>query len=320
MAAYWSRFSILLMISVIIATVGLYRNSGAVVIAAMLIAPLMTPILGIAAALVMGLTARVLRLLLFVILAAGATSLAAYVLMVVVDAPRGLVIPQEVMARTDPGLEELMVALAAGIAGAYVQLRKEEASMLPGVAIGVSLVPPLAAAGILAYFAEFELAWEATLLFLTNLAAIVLCACLVFLALGLRPAMRDKQMTTRVTLGAVVSFIVVAVLAVDLANVTLERFREARDEELVLASIQEWAGPHSVETYRVDVDQDQVELWMVFDVPWHRVDQVAAPGQLVSSDLDENRLVKGIQEVLGRDVEVLFRGNIRFAGRLGSGS
>ena len=92
----------------------------------------------------------------------------------------GMVIPAQVLARTDPGLEELMVAFAAGIAGAYVQMRKEEASLLPGVAIGVSLAPPLAAAGILFNFGELADAWEAALLYLTNLAAIVLAACGVF--------------------------------------------------------------------------------------------------------------------------------------------
>ena len=53
-AAYWRRFAMLLTLSVVIATMGLLRNSGAVVIAAMLVAPLMTPILGVAAAMVMG--------------------------------------------------------------------------------------------------------------------------------------------------------------------------------------------------------------------------------------------------------------------------
>jgi len=167
-------------IAIVIATVGLYRNSGAVVIAAMLIASLMTPIPGIASAMVMGWTRRMLYLLSVVIFASFGTVGLAYVILLLADAPKGMVIPAQVLARTDPGLEELMVALAAGIAGAYVQMRKEEASLLPGVAIGVSLVPPLAAAGILLNFGELADAWEAALLYLTNLAAIVLAACGVF--------------------------------------------------------------------------------------------------------------------------------------------
>lgn len=125
------QFATMLGIAVIIATVGLYRNSAAVVIAAMLIAPLMTPILGIASAMVMGWSRRMLYLLATVTIASLGTIGLAYVILFIVDAPKGTVIPAEVLTRTNPGLEELMVALAAGIAGAYVQMRKEEASLPP---------------------------------------------------------------------------------------------------------------------------------------------------------------------------------------------
>jgi uncharacterized hydrophobic protein (TIGR00271 family) len=144
----WIRFYILLSISVVMATVGLYRNSVAVVIAAMLIAPLMSPILDVASALVMGWMARVIRLLLAIGIASVLTIGLSFVIPFLVDAPRGMVIPDQVMARTDPGLEELVIAIASGLAGAYVQMRKQEAALLPGVAIGVSLVPPLSATGL----------------------------------------------------------------------------------------------------------------------------------------------------------------------------
>jgi hypothetical protein len=78
--AYWGRFATLLLLSVVIAALGLYRNSGALVIAAMLLAPLMTPILGIAAALVKGWTVRLLRLAAFVPVTTVATIAIAFVL------------------------------------------------------------------------------------------------------------------------------------------------------------------------------------------------------------------------------------------------
>ena len=134
--AYWVRFGTLLGIAAIIATIGLYRNSGAVVIAAMLIAPLMTPILGIAKALVLGWTARMLYLLAIVLVAAAATIGLSYEIMALAEAPQGMLVPSEVRHRTDPGLEEMMIALATGIAGAYVEMRRQEASLLPGVADG----------------------------------------------------------------------------------------------------------------------------------------------------------------------------------------
>ena len=73
-----------------------------------------------------------------------------------------------------------------------MQTRKSEINLLPGVAIGVSLVPPLSAAGMLIYFGAFDSAFEAGLLFLTNLAAIILSACGVFFLLGVRPAGLEK--------------------------------------------------------------------------------------------------------------------------------
>jgi len=270
--AYWGRFATFLFISVVIASVGLYRNSGAVVIAAMLLSPLMTPILGIAAALVKGWTVRLLRTAAFVIAANVATIAIAFVLLLLLDVPRGLVIASEVLARTDPGLEELLVALAAGVAGAYAELRDEEVRLVPGVAIGVSLEPPLCAAGILLYFGEPWLAWEATLLYLANLAAIVLAAAGVFLVMGLRPAARGRAMTARVAFGTFVAAIVVVVLAVQLGASTLRRFQEARDQSLVVEAIEDWAKGHQVEIERADVRGQIVHVQFIVDVPLQMAD------------------------------------------------
>lgn len=316
--SYWIRFSTMLAIAVVIATVGLYRDSPSVVIAAMLIAPLMTPILGIATSMVMGWTKRVLYLLSAVAVSSIGTIILAYVIMFLADAPRGMNIPTEVMARTDPGLEELMVALAAGIAGAYVQARKAELSLLPGVAIGVALVPPLAAAGILLYFGEPERAWEATLLYFTNLAAIVLSACAVFLALGMRPVWRDKGYAARVGLGTTVTFVVVAVITFQLAGVTWERFQEAREEEKVVAAVRKWAGDHPVEIARVNVlektERRIVELWVIFDAPLHLAKKVVAPQEHVPPGLEVNDLFEALAQILGPDTGLALRAQIRYSG------
>lgn len=83
---YWGRFATFMFISVVIASLGLYRNSGALVIAGMLLAPLMTPIVGTAAALVKGWTVRLLRMAAFVIVATVATIATAFVLFVLLEA------------------------------------------------------------------------------------------------------------------------------------------------------------------------------------------------------------------------------------------
>lgn len=314
----WIRFYILLAISVVMATVGLYRNSEAVVIAAMLIAPLMSPILDVASALVMGWLARVLRLLLAIGIASILTITLSFVIPFLVDAPRGMIIPAQVMARTDPGLEELVIAIASGLAGAYVQMRKQEAALLPGVAIGVSLVPPLSAAGLLLYFGEPALAWEATELFLTNLSAIVLCASVVFVALGLRPVMREKGYGIRVGVGAIILLAGVALITLDLARETIARFQEARDEERVLVATREWIGSHPVEIQRVDVKRDTVEISLIFDVPLHFITESKAPREMVSEELKAPKLFRRVQEILGRPVETIYRGQLRYSSVLRS--
>jgi hypothetical protein len=90
---YWIRFSTFLAISAVIATVGMLRDSIAVIIAAMLIAPLMTPILGLSAAMTIGLVGRILRLLLLILTAAGGCVILAWLLAYVMGVPRGLAIP-----------------------------------------------------------------------------------------------------------------------------------------------------------------------------------------------------------------------------------
>ena len=317
--SYWVRFSTLLAIAVIVATVGLYRNSAGVVIAAMLIAPLMTPILGIASAMVMGRPRRAFYLFLAVAIASVGNIALSFLILYIADAPLGMKFPSEVLARTDPGLEEMMVALAAGIAGAYVQVRKEEASLLPGVAIGVSLVPPLSASGMLLYFAQPALAWEATLLFVTNLVAIVLSACGVFFILGMRPVRPEKGYLTRFGLGAVITFAAMALLALELGAVTLERFREARDEERVVAAITGWSRGHPLEITSIDVSREDgrthVKATIVVDVPGYLVQEGRALADMLPPSLRREDLLPAIGEVVGPRTTASIRWHPRFASR-----
>jgi uncharacterized hydrophobic protein (TIGR00271 family) len=281
----------------------------------MLIAPLMTPILGIASSLVMGRTRRVFYLLIAVAIASTGNVGLAYLMMLVADVPLGMSIPAEVMARTDPGIEELMVALAAGIAGAYVHKHREEISLLPGVAIGVSLVPPLSAAGMLLYFGEPQHAWEATLLYLTNLSAIVLSACVVFLVLGMRPPMRETGLITKVSLGTTFTFAMVALITLHLGSVTLERFREVRDEENVAAVVSAWAGDNPVEILRVDVLERSnpriVEIWLLLDIPLYLAREVVPPWEQYTSKLTGRDLYAALRRVLGPDTHIVLRGQPR---------
>ena len=148
----------------------------------------------------------------------------AWLLVYIADVPRGILIPDQVLARTDPGTEDLIVALAAGVAGAYVQINKSELSLLPGAAIGVSLVPPLSASGILLYFDEPAEAYEAGLLFATNLGAIILSACAVYLVYAARSVVFSKgkrKLNFTASVFVAIAFLVVVVLQLGKSPITV---------------------------------------------------------------------------------------------------
>jgi uncharacterized hydrophobic protein (TIGR00271 family) len=178
------HFFVLITLSSVIASLGLLINSPAVVIGAMLVAPLMSPIVAIAAGLTFG-DAQMLR--------EGLAStvqgaMAAIFIAIII----GLIVPgseatSEIIARTEPSLIDLMIALASGMAGAYAIARKEVGEALPGVAISAALLPPLASVGLGVALRDGAIVGGALLLFTTNLIAIVFAASVVFLLLGVRP-------------------------------------------------------------------------------------------------------------------------------------
>ncbi|QDS99814.1 DUF389 domain-containing protein [Adhaeretor mobilis] len=176
-------FIALICLSTLIAGLGLLQNSAAVVIGAMLVAPLMTPLLGAGLALVQG--NRLLAQC-----SAGAV-VRGFLVALGIGALLGLVMgPEapttEMLARCSPGVADLVIAFASGLAAAYASGRPNLYAALPGVAIAAALVPPIATAGILLAVGRTELAFGAGLLFLTNIIAIVLGAACSLWAVGIR--------------------------------------------------------------------------------------------------------------------------------------
>jgi len=181
-----TNFFALLLFASIIATYGVTSDSSVAVIGAMLVAPLMTPVIATTAAVVMGSRSRALQA--FVLTLAGVISviLIAYLLTwVVPDATISFTENEEISSRTDPGLYALVIAFAAGAAGAFINSRAEIADALGGVAIALSLVPPLCVVGISLQEGQWEAATGAFLLFLTNYLATLLAGGLVLEAVGL---------------------------------------------------------------------------------------------------------------------------------------
>ncbi|NJN84335.1 MAG: DUF389 domain-containing protein [Caldilineaceae bacterium] len=136
-------FFVLISLSAMIATFGLLQNSAAVIIGAMLVAPLMSPIVSTAMGVVEG-DAHLIR----VAIEATVKGIAVAIGIGVVMSLLAPTLPgSEILNRTQPNLLDLAVALASGAAGGYALARKEVSASLPGVSIAVALVPPLCVVG-----------------------------------------------------------------------------------------------------------------------------------------------------------------------------
>ncbi|HZD11534.1 MAG TPA: TIGR00341 family protein [Candidatus Binatia bacterium] len=227
-------FFVLIGLSTLIASLGLLLSSPAVVIGAMLVAPLMSPIIGAGMAIVLG-NPRFLRLSLGAV-AKGtilAIALGALTGLLQVNEP----LTPEILSRTQPTLFDLGVAVFAGLAGAYALAHSEAAAALPGVAISAALVPPLAAVGIAFATGNLRESAGALLLYSTNLVAIVAASVVVFLSLGFRPSHTQKaqraiqQRTVRIAV--VLLALITVVLGATTLSLASDASLNARINELV---------------------------------------------------------------------------------------
>jgi uncharacterized hydrophobic protein (TIGR00271 family) len=183
-------FIVLMLLSTILATTGLYLNSASVIIGAMVLAPLMAPIVSLA----MGLLRQDEYLIRRSI---GTIGLGIFLALMTAAVMTQLLsykpVTGEMEARLSPTVLDLIVAITAGIAGAYTKSYREILQSLAGVAIAVALVPPLAVAGIGIGRLDPEFFSQAFLLFSTNLVGITVAATLTFRVLGYSPAVKSKR-------------------------------------------------------------------------------------------------------------------------------
>ena len=228
-----TRFYLMVVVSTFIASIGLITNSTAVIIGAMLVAPLMTPIFGISLGLLLGnpgllgkaLRAEVVGVLMAVMIAVVFGSL-----------PLEVQITPEMLARTKPNLLDLLVAVFAGFAGSYALVDERLSPSLPGVAIATAIVPPLANTGLCLSVESYEGASGSFLLFLANFVSILLVAAVVFISAGMVPRLKwdmTWRFVKRFSL-AVVGFVVVFTILTHAMLDIIEQRRLAKKIENAL--------------------------------------------------------------------------------------
>ncbi|MFI7005589.1 DUF389 domain-containing protein [Streptomyces sp. NPDC050145] len=241
-----TRFWGLLVLASVIASAGVVGDSTATVIGAMIVAPLMTPILGSALALVLADRAQVTRCALLVLGGALAVVAVGMLLGWIAAPPDAFASNSQVSSRISPRLIDLLAALATGTVGAFALVRADISDTLPGVAIAISLVPPLAVTGLLITVGRYHDASESALLFATNVAAIVATGTVVFLLYGVRGAAQESGIAVGRFHGRtlVVVAAVVLLIAVPLTTGTVS---VARDRVLAADArpvAEKWAAGH----------------------------------------------------------------------------
>ena len=208
-------FVALICLSTMIAGLGLIQNSVAVVIGAMLVAPLMTPIVGAG----LGLAQCNLRLLNVSFRTVFRGFFTAFIIGLLLGWLVCNDVTPEMSSRGAPNFVDLLVALASGIAAAYALGRPNLSSALPGVAIAAALVPPLATSGIAAAEAEWRLMSGSLLLFLTNIVAIMLGTTAVFAAVGIRRVGKDDSKAPAWPRWILLALVIVTVILTALMHV-----------------------------------------------------------------------------------------------------
>jgi len=195
-----------MILSTLLATLGLFLNSPSVVIGAMVLAPLMAPIISLSMGILRSnddLSRRSFTTLFIGMFIALSLSAVMTALLPFQE------ITNEIEGRLHPSALDLLVAVLSGVAGAFANARENIAKSLPGVAIAVALVPPLCVSGIGIGWWNFDVFYGAMLLFLTNLTGIILAAGLSFMVIGFAPFARARK-------GIMLSLFMVSIISIPL--------------------------------------------------------------------------------------------------------
>ncbi|MCA9366956.1 DUF389 domain-containing protein [Candidatus Kaiserbacteria bacterium] len=191
-------YFLLIGLSTVMATLGLLLNSSSIVIGSMLIAPLIYPILGVSLGLVMmAQKTSVFSRALTTLTKSLTVGLGLSVVTAWLFGNSDMYHTLEVMARTEPSILHLLVALVAGAAATYMMARPEWSDALSGVAVAVALVPPLATIGVGIAAFDPVIIKGATMILLLNLLGIIAVAVVLFLIMNLGEKQQIAESTIK---------------------------------------------------------------------------------------------------------------------------
>jgi len=280
-----TNFFTLLLLATVIATYGVLSNSTATVIGAMIVAPLMGPMVATTSAVVMGSLPRALR--------AFALTIAGIVTVIIFSYLLSWVVPNvtisftsngEITSRINPGLLALLTALGAGAAGAFIVSRAEIADALGGVAIAISLVPPLCVVGISLRSGQMSAAIGSLLLFMTNFLAILFAGGVVLMIVGVGKSaisIEQKRLRRR---GIILFVVCLVLITIPLSLTAYQNITSIEDNNTATVTVQNWLQGTS-----------------------YQVDTVSVNGRVISVTIDGTGQTKPLQQLANQLARALGR-------------
>lgn len=254
----YSSFLLRLIAATVVATGGIAADSATTVIGAMLIAPLMSPMLGCALATAQGRPACAVRALGItvggMVLVVASSALITALIPVAADMNTNT----QVLSRISPRLVDLIIALAASFIASLASMRDDIPDAVPGVAISASIVPPLCVVGAALYEGAWDAAFGAFLLFITNFFAIQVMGSVVYLCMGLG-ARRFSSVTEQ---ARNIWYAFVALAAVIIAGLlfgtSMDIVQHAEYERLVQDITSEWLGGDEYRVTGLAIDDGEL--------------------------------------------------------------
>jgi uncharacterized hydrophobic protein (TIGR00271 family) len=236
-----SQFWVLLVLASLIAAGGVVGDSTPAVIGAMIVAPLATPIYGVALATVTGSRRDLFASLLLLVEGVAMNVLIGFLVGLLTFDRMPLDANPQIVGRTAPTLLDLGVAITVGVAGSFALVRRDVSNILAGVAIAISLVPVLAVVGITLGSGRLDLAWGAFVLFHTNAAAIIIAGVVVFTAAGYERVAtargRHPRRRAKVLIAILLVALIIPLAAASIRTYAYETWVGATDD-----AAQEWAA------------------------------------------------------------------------------
>ncbi len=279
-----STFMILLILATMIATFGLFINSSSVIIGAMLLAPLMQPIVSLSMGVLRQDSALQLDGAKTIFIGVLAVLFTAAMIAFFTPIER---LTTEMSGRLSPTILDLFVAIVSGAAAAYAKSNEKILGSLAGVAIAVALVPPIAVAGIGLGWMDWHMFSTAFLLFITNLVGIVLAAALTFVILGFSPLHLAKK-------GIIIWMSIVAVVAIPLYS-SFAKMEEDIRVQKILSNLEFNVGENEIKLMHIEFFQRK------------KVDEVYC--EVVATGIlnkeEKLRLKEVIQKTVNKEVEVV---------------